>query len=271
MYVLNAHGETEEAVVELLGIEILPLIVLAQEHDKALVVPEGHGRSYDLKITYEFVVRVMIRLESEGQYAAEAGGHLLFCHIMSLVTLKSRIGHKADAGLLFKPLGHGHGVFVVLTHTQRQRYRAAHDEPGVKRTDGAAQVHLGLRTDLIQIFRFADDGAAHGVTVAVDILCKALDSEVRAKLDRPLVEGRGKGIVHTEERTVPMGDLRDGGNVRDHQGGVARRFYMNELGVGADGRLHIGGIGSIHNGGLNAEFVVEQLVQEAVDRNVRDA
>lgn len=125
--------------------------------------------------------------------------------------------------------------------------------------------------DLIQVFRFAHDGAAHGVPVAVDVLGQAFHAEIGPQLDGPLVEGGGEGVVHTEKRSVAVGDVRDGGDIRDGQGGIARRLDVNELGVGADGRLHIGGIGRVHKGGFHAEFFVEQLVEQAVYGDVGDA
>lgn len=40
LFVLNAHGEAEEAVMELRRVEVLALVVLPQEHDEALVMAQ---------------------------------------------------------------------------------------------------------------------------------------------------------------------------------------------------------------------------------------
>ena len=232
---------------------------------------ERHGRGDDPQEADEAVVRVVVGLQAKGQHAAEAGGHLLFGNLMPRIALQSRIRHEADARLLFQPAGHSHGVFVVLAHAQRQRYGPAHDEPCIEGADDAAEIDLRLRADLIQVFRLADDRAAHGVAVAIDVFGHALHHKVRAQLDGPLVEGRGKGVVHAQQCAVAVGNVRDGRNVRDHERRVARRLDMDELGVGADSRLHVGGIGGVDNGRLHAEFVVEQLIEQPVDRDVRHA
>ena len=40
--ILNAHREAEKSIVELLRVQILALIVFAQEHDEAFVMPQGN-------------------------------------------------------------------------------------------------------------------------------------------------------------------------------------------------------------------------------------
>lgn len=66
----------------------MPLIVLAKEHNKTLIVSKRYCGCDDLQVTDESVVGVMIRFQPKRQYAAEAGGHLLFCHIMSFMALQ---------------------------------------------------------------------------------------------------------------------------------------------------------------------------------------
>ena len=246
--------------MELLGVEILALVVLAEEDDEALVVAEGYGGGDDLQMADESVVRVVVGPESEGHHAAEAGRHLFFRDLVSLMALKTGIGDEADAGLPLQPARDGHRVFVVLAHAQRKRHRAAHDQPCVEGAYRPAQIYLRLRAYLLEVLASADYSAAHGVAVAVNVLCQALDGEVRAQLDGALVEGGGEGVVNAQQRPVPVGDLRDGGDVRDHEGGVARRFDVYEPGVRADGRLDVRGVGRVDYRGLDAEFVVEQLV-----------
>ena len=70
---------------------------------------------------------------------------------------------------------------------------------------------------------------------------------------------------------MAMGDGRNGGDIRNGQGGIARRLNVDEFRVGADGRLHMGGVRGVHQGGLYAELMVQQLVEQPVDGDIGHA
>ena len=67
---------------------------------------------------------------------------------------------------------------------------------------------------------------------------------------------------------MAVGNVRDGCNVGDGQSGIARGFDVDELGIGADGSFHVGGVRGVHQSGFHAEFVVEQLMQQPVDGDI---
>ena len=97
---------------------------------------------------------------------------------------QARVGDVGDAGVLGQEGGDRLGVLAVPLQSQRQGDRAAHDQPGVEGCDGAAGVVEGAELDLVDEVLGADDGAAHGVAVPVDVLGQGVDDQVGAVVER---------------------------------------------------------------------------------------
>lgn len=81
--------------MELLRIQILPLIIFAQEHDQALVMSQRHCRGDNFQMADKAIVSIMVCVQSERQHAAESALHLLYGDVMSLVAFQSGICHKS--------------------------------------------------------------------------------------------------------------------------------------------------------------------------------
>ena len=74
-----------------------------------------------------------------------------------------------------------------------------------------------------------------------------------AELHRPLQRRRGEGIVHHQQRTMLVGDLRHGFHVHDGQRGIGRRFQEQHARLRPHGFFPGGHIAAIHQGGGDAE------------------
>ena len=78
------------------------------------------------------------------------------------------------------------------------------------------------------------DGSAHGRAVPVHVLGGGMRHDVRAPLQRPAVDGRGKGVVHDQGYAVRVRGSGKLLNVQYGQRGVGDGFAKDGLGVGAE-------------------------------------
>ena len=266
---LQADAEADEALAELLRVQQDPFVIAGLGENEAFIVAQGHGEGHHLQRSAKALHGLVVGIQAEGDDAAIAVAHLLLRHLIARVAGQARIGHEGDALLLFKPLGDAQAGGVDLPHTQGEGDGAPEDLPGVEGADHRAHVHLGLVADPVHSLQIVgDDGASLGVPVAVEILGQGVHHKVRAQLQGPLVQGRGKGVVHRQQRPVGMGDLRHGGDVRHAHGGVVRRLDMDQAGTGGNGLAHRVQIRHIHHHSIHAELFIEQLVKHPVDRHI---
>ena len=96
------------------------------------------------------------------------------------------------------------------------------------------------------------DDAAQGGAVTAQELGGRVDHDVGPVLDGPDQVGGAEGVVDDQGQTVAVGDLRQGVDVGDVGVGVAQGLDIQGLGVGLDGRLHLGQIVHVHKGGFDA-------------------
>ena len=90
----------------------------------------------------------------------------------------------------------GFGRIAAQTAKQVILQRIREAEKQAILTDYSAKVDLRLGTYDIQMLLLADDGTAHGISVAVYVFCKAFYGKVCSKLNGALVVRRGEGIIH---------------------------------------------------------------------------
>ena len=103
----------------------------------------------------------------------------------------------------------------------------------------------------------------------------AMDDNVGPMLKGPTEIGRGKGVVDHDRDVVGFGNGRDFCERKDKDIGVAQRFAIDDLGIGANGFLKIFRITRIDKGDINAkaregvmELIIGATVQTAAADNV---
>ena len=119
----------------------------------------------------------------------------------------------------------------------------------------------------VKLSGFHDD-AAQGRSVAAEELRRGMDHDVRAVLDGADPVGRAEGIVDHEGQAVPMGDFRDGVDVRNIAVGIAEGLQIDRPGVLPDGTLHLLKVMGVHKGGFHpvlGQGVLQQVEAAAVD------
>ena len=119
----------------------------------------------------------------------------------------------------------------------------------------------------------ADDGAAHDVGVAVQVLRRRVDDQIGAEIERPLEVRGHEGVVDAEAHAARRADGGDGADVGQAQQRVGRRLQPAELRARLDGgghRLRIARIDIAEAQAEAAEHLLEQPVRPAVEIVARD-
>ena len=184
------------------------------------------------------------------------------------MALQTGVRNEAYARLLLEPLGDGERVVVVHLHSQRESYRAAHDEPCVERADNAANIYLCLIADLVHVLVVADYCAAHRVAVTVDVFGKAFHNKVNAVLQRTGVVGRRERVVRRNENSVLVRQLYDAFDVADAEGRVAGSLKMDKLGIRFNCCLYLFEVCAVNYRGFDAPFFSPKLVENAVSGDI---
>ena len=242
----------------------MPIIV----DDQALNVAQRHGVGHQMQGIEEGFVLLLVALQVEDDHAGILTVHELFRQRVLRMALQTRIPHEAGGRAQFQKFRHRHGDAAVLLHPQRHGGKPAGDQPRIEGAEDAAVVDHGQLLDLIDELCLPQHTAAQRVTVAVDVLGHAVDLQIRAVAQRADAHGAREGGVHAQQSTGRVGDVRDGVNVADAGGGVARCLHMDELGVGAHGGadgLRIRGVQQRHfHAVLLGQILPEQQVRGAV-------
>lgn len=266
--VLQTDAEPEEALLIDGGVVGQLVAVPVVVDDQGLNIAQRHGVSHQLQRVQELLVLLLVALQVEGDHTGVLPVHQLLRPLMLGMALQAGIPHEAGSGAGLQKLRYLHGHGAVLLHPQRHGGKAAGDQPCVEGAEDAAVVHHGQFLDLVDERRAAQHTAAQRVTVAVDVLGHAVDLQIRAVAQGPDADGAGKGSVHAQQRAGLVCDVRDGVDVADAGGGIARCLHMDELGVGTDSgadSLRVGGIQQCHlHAVLLGQILPKQQVRGAV-------
>lgn len=221
---------------------------LAQRLDTS----ERLGKGEELDVTQESVGSGQVTLDAERDHTTET----LLLGLGQLVLGvrgQARVDDILDTGGGLEDLGNGQGALGVLLHAQVQGLQTTVGQEAVKgRRNGTDRVleegELGV--DLL----VGGDGNTHDdIRVSVDVLGDRVDNNVGTELERVLEEGRHEGVVDNELGVVLVGNLGNGLDVNETEGGVGGGLDPDELGVGADGLGNVGGILEIDKGDLDVE------------------
>ena len=215
---------------------------------------------------------VVLQLEAD-HAAVHAVFHLPAGQLMLGMALQPGIVHRLHIGICLQIAGDLHGAGAVLLHPQGQGLHAPQHQIAVEGR-GRAAVDLGhaVGADQPDVVRPADDHAAQGVAVAVDVLGDAVQHDIGAQLQHMLHRGRGERAVH-HHPDVGSGDVLDGPDVRHLHHGIVGGLEIDHLGVGPDGGLHGLQVAGVHAGDLHAhagQIGGGHVVGAAVDRRVKD-
>lgn len=114
---------------------------------------------------------------------------------MLRMALQAGIVDGIHCAMAFKKFRQGHGIFVVALDAKRERAKSAKDEPGIEGTKHCAQDDVSI-PDPVNPFFAANDHAGEQVGVSAKIFRGAVKYQVKAEIERALVDGGGEGTVY---------------------------------------------------------------------------
>ena len=139
------------------------------------------------------------------------------------------IEHAGDGGMAGQRVGHARGIGAVAVDAQAQRLQALDQHPGVERAERGA----GVADDGLQLLEDellgAQDRAAQGAALAVDVLGGGVHDDVGAPFERPLQHRRGEGVVEHDLGAGLVRQVAHRLDVDDVEHRVGRRFEQHGL------------------------------------------
>ena len=179
--------------------------------DERLAVAEADGKRAQMHVV-EHLLGFLEAAHLERDNAAEPR-HLADGHGVIGMVLQTGIEHFLHILGAGKEVHHFLRVCADGVHAHLERLEAAQDQKRLLRPEHCTRNvlesdHADLVHDLLARHREARDH----VTVAVEILGRAVHDDIRAQLQRLHQQRRGKGIVHDDEtvRILRMRVVRDG-------------------------------------------------------------
>lgn len=133
---------------------------------------------------------------------------------------------------------------------------------GLETTVGEEAVKCGGNsTDrVLQECELGKDGLVRGdgnthydIRVSVNILCDRVDNDISAERKRILEERAHESVIDDQLGVMLVCNIRNSLDVNKAQGGVGRSFDPDKLGVWANDRGDIAGIGKVNESDLNSE------------------
>ena len=156
------------------------------------------------------------------------------------------IHHRFDRGVAFQKLPQRHRALLVSAHPQRQCRGSACDQPRIERRHHPAMMHIRLDGQAADQLRRAADTAAHRIAMPADIFRQRVHHQIGPERQRLGPDGRGKGIIHRDQRPAFMRNAGNLGNISQADQRIAGCVDENQLGFGAHRRRHILGTGGVH-------------------------
>lgn len=171
---------------------------------------------------------------------------------------------------------HSGGIGGRLAGAQVQGLQTTVGEPAVEGGGDGADGVLEEGEALLEGVGVESGDTHADVGVAVDVLRDGVDDDVGAVVERVLHVGAHEGVVDDDEDAMAMGDVDDGADVDQAEGGVGGGLDPDELGlVGADQVLDVQldgrGEGDVHavGGSDLGEVAVGATVDIGDGDNVR--
>lgn len=242
--ILNTAGDSDKVVEDAGDLSLLlgntSVGHGAGNFDQALDTTERLGEGEDLSVLTEALSGFLAALDAEAEHAAaEAVAVLLESDLALLVRVRAGVVDEEDIGVGLQGGADGSGVLGSFAGAQVESLDTAVGEPAVEgRGDGANGV-LQEAEALEESGRVEGSDTHADVTVAVDVLCDAVDDDVGAVLEWVLDVGGEEGVVDDDHDAGAVGNVGDGADVDQGKSRVGGSLDPDELGLGLDQGLDV--------------------------------
>ena len=152
---------------------------------------------------------------------------------------------RAISGRVGEEIGDLCGALGLLAHPDRQRLQPLEQRPGVEGRQARAGVAEIVVQILVDPLLVGKDDAAEAAALAVDVLGRRIDDDMRAELERLLLQRRGEDIVDDQPRADRVGECGDRGDVDHFERRVGRAFEEEQLRVRPDRLFPVRDVGAV--------------------------
>ncbi len=159
--------------------------------------------------------------------------------------------HAFDLRLLLQEPGESSRVAVVARDAEGQRLHTASQQPGLERMRDHPIDDERLPEGLDALAVTHHQARRH-IAVPAEVLRSAVNDQIDAVLERPLIDGSSEGVVHARRDPPLTGEGGDSGEIRDRQRRVGGRLHVNEPRVGSHCFLERGELGLFDERRLDA-------------------
>ena len=257
--VLDTHGQTEHTGSDAHLSSVLVGHVAVGGGNGVVEVgvdaAQGGGIVHQVQPLHELVDLLHVLGDDEAHHAGHGviGGKQLRGQLVLGEALQAGMVHFGNIGVGLQGTGQLGGGGHLLAYAQIHSLQVVGHGPGGEGIAGSTAEHAhGM--DGVDDLGGGSDGAGDGVAVAVHELGHGVDDDVGTLVQRTDGDGGSEGVVDHHIGAVGMGDLGQGGDVGNVQGGVGQHLGIDEFGVGFDGLLHILNVVKAHQVALNAEL-----------------
>ena len=171
----------------------------------------------------------------------------------------ARINDTPDLRMRGEEIGDLGRAFRLLTHPDRQRFKALQQRPCVERRQAGSGVSEIVVQVLIDPLLVRQDDAAKAAALAVDVLGGGIDDDMRAEFERLLLQRRGEDIVDDKPRAGLVGEFRHRSDVDYFQRRIGRAFEEEQFCVGANCLFPIAYVGTVDQRRFDAVFRRQRL------------
>jgi hypothetical protein len=173
--------------------------------------------------------RLPVAAQLEAHDPAEAL-HLPPRHVMVGMALESGVVCPLDGPVLLEMARERERRFVLARDPDGERLQTPEDQVCPVGVEDAPEDPLEI-AHRVEEGGTADERSGHHVVVARQVLRRGVQDDVRAQVERLLVDGRRERGVDHDDRLLRVAELRDPWNVDHTEVGVRRRLGEEEAHV----------------------------------------
>jgi len=219
---------------------------------------ERFSQSHGLHGSQEFSGFFDFSLDEEGDHTTESS-HLLLSNFVLRVAGKTRVDDSLNLGVAFEEFRDNLGTSAGSFHSDLQGLETSEGKVAVEGSGGSPD-SLGSEEELVSEGNIVGGESTHNdVRVTSDVFGNGVDTDVRAQKDGALEIRRGEGVISGSDNSLALGELADGFNVADLEGGVGGGFNPDKLGVGLNSLFDIFDVGHVNKSVFNTVSLLTDL------------
>ena len=235
--------------------------------NKGFNTSEGFSQSHGLHGGQEISGFFDLSLDEEGDHTTETS-HLLLGSFVLRVAGKTGVNDLFNLGVVFEEFSNDLGTSASGIHSDLQGLETSEGKVAVE-SSGSSSNSLGSEEELVSEGLVVGSESSHNdVRVTSDVFSDGVDTDVRAQKKGTLEIRRGEGVISGSDNSLALGNLADGFNVADLEGGVGGSFNPDKLGVGLDSLFNVFDIGHINKGVFNTVSLLTDLSHISLSASV---